>query len=90
MEITQEVAQTSNRFSLKTATHKDPYADLANDVIEGLSGTPKTLKPKYFYDAYGSKLFDQICETPFEKSSRPANIIKVANIDPLLTQCQKP
>ena len=32
------------------------------EVTEGLSSTPKTLPCKYFYDARGSALFDQICE----------------------------
>ena len=32
------------------------------DVIEGLSKSPKELQCKYFYDEKGSALFDQICE----------------------------
>ncbi len=32
------------------------------DVIEGLSQSPKTLPCKYFYDAKGSQLFEAICE----------------------------
>jgi len=34
------------------------------DVIAGLTKNPKTLPPKYFYDDYGSKLFQQICRLP--------------------------
>ncbi len=34
------------------------------DVIQGLSQTSKTLPAKYFYDARGSELFEQICELP--------------------------
>jgi dimethylhistidine N-methyltransferase len=34
------------------------------DAVAGLGATPKTLPCKYFYDAEGSKLFDQICELP--------------------------
>ena len=34
------------------------------DVIAGLSARPKTLSPKYFYDARGSALFEEICRTP--------------------------
>ena len=30
----------------------------------GLAATPKTLPPKYFYDARGSELFEQITELP--------------------------
>ncbi|MEM9532083.1 MAG: L-histidine N(alpha)-methyltransferase [Pseudomonadota bacterium] len=37
---------------------------LAEDVLAGLSATPKTLHPKYFYDERGSRLFDAICDTP--------------------------
>ena len=32
------------------------------DVIDGLSASPKELHCKYFYDETGSALFDQICE----------------------------
>jgi uncharacterized SAM-dependent methyltransferase len=31
------------------------------DVIEGLSQPRKSLSPKYFYDAAGSRLFERIC-----------------------------
>jgi uncharacterized SAM-dependent methyltransferase len=33
------------------------------DVIDGLSQSPKTLKPKYFYDNRGAQLFTEICKT---------------------------
>lgn len=34
------------------------------DAIAGLTQTPKTLPPRYFYDDRGSHLFEQICELP--------------------------
>ena len=34
------------------------------DVVKGLTQTPKTLSPKYFYNKKGSELFDKICELP--------------------------
>lgn len=40
-----------------------PANDFRADVIAGLSQSPSTLSPKYFYDAHGSHLFDLICET---------------------------
>jgi dimethylhistidine N-methyltransferase len=43
------------------------YQELNNngeDVIQGLTQTPKTLPAKYFYDEQGSELFEQICELP--------------------------
>ena len=38
-------------------------SDFLSDALEGLTASPKTLSPKYFYDARGSELFDAICET---------------------------
>lgn len=44
---------------------KDPQRDaFAQDVAEGLQNTPKSLEPKYFYDAIGSELFEKITEQP--------------------------
>ncbi len=37
---------------------------MAEDVRRGLTATPKTLPPKYFYDAEGSDLFECITELP--------------------------
>jgi L-histidine Nalpha-methyltransferase len=37
---------------------------LRRDVLEGLTQTPKSLPPKWFYDAVGSDLFDQITRLP--------------------------
>ncbi|MFC8241679.1 L-histidine N(alpha)-methyltransferase [Streptomyces chartreusis] len=39
-------------------------AALRADVLKGLTGTPKTLPPKWFYDAQGSELFEKITELP--------------------------
>ncbi|MEU5598010.1 L-histidine N(alpha)-methyltransferase [Streptomyces sp. NPDC020298] len=37
-------------------------AALRADVLQGLTADPKTLPPKWFYDARGSELFEQITE----------------------------
>lgn len=39
-------------------------AALRADVLQGLTATPKTLPPKWFYDADGSELFERITELP--------------------------
>ena len=36
----------------------------ARDAIDDLSQQPKRLSPKYFYDATGSELFEQITQLP--------------------------
>jgi L-histidine N-alpha-methyltransferase len=39
-------------------------AALRADVQRGLTAAPKALPPKWFYDAHGSELFEQITELP--------------------------
>ncbi len=38
--------------------------DFRDSVLRGLRGMPKALPSKFFYDAEGSRLFDQICDLP--------------------------
>ncbi len=47
----------------RTASTNKPRA-FASDVIDNLSQHPKRLSPKYFYDATGSELFEQITVLP--------------------------
>lgn len=41
-----------------------PPDDLLGDALAGLSRTPKRLSSKYFYDAHGSRLFEEITRQP--------------------------
>ncbi|MBO0849516.1 MAG: L-histidine N(alpha)-methyltransferase [Pseudonocardia sp.] len=45
-------------------TEADGQAALRSDARAGLTATPKVLPPKWFYDATGSKLYEQITELP--------------------------
>jgi dimethylhistidine N-methyltransferase len=36
----------------------------AQDMMRALGSRPRSISPKYFYDAEGSRLFDRICELP--------------------------
>ena len=38
--------------------------DLRADVLAGLAASPKSIPPKYFYDAAGCRLFEAICAQP--------------------------
>ncbi|HKX93243.1 MAG TPA: L-histidine N(alpha)-methyltransferase, partial [Methylibium sp.] len=38
--------------------------DFATALLAALSRRPRSIAPKYFYDAAGSALFDRICELP--------------------------
>ena len=53
------------RFALDSHLPPD-FAErsLRADVRAGLTATPKTLPPKWFYDARGSELFEQITRLP--------------------------
>ena len=49
----------SNHLEADSATRA-----LRRDVYDGLTQTPKSLPPKWFYDSVGSDLFDQITRLP--------------------------
>src|SRR3984893_11916238 len=48
----------------KTERFDDQTSASAGEVLEDLSQHPKRLSPKYFYDAAGSELFEQITRLP--------------------------
>lgn len=48
---------------MKTSTSPE-LTIFAEDVLQGLSSTPKTLSSKYFYDDEGSRLFQEIMKLP--------------------------
>lgn len=58
---------SNGRVSISTLDEPGIELDeMARDVREGLSATPKDLSPwpKYFYDAEGSRIFEEITELP--------------------------
>ncbi len=46
------------------STSSEVETNAGSDVIQGLTQTPKTIPPRYFYDDRGSELFEEICELP--------------------------
>ena len=52
---------------------------LADDARKGLAERPRSLPPRYFYDARGAELFNRICDTPEYYLTRTE--------DALLRQC---
>jgi L-histidine N-alpha-methyltransferase len=52
-------------FTISNYLSADSAANaLRRDVVHGLTKSPKSLPPKWFYDAVGSDLFDQITRLP--------------------------
>jgi len=52
------------RQGSSTASATQAESPFARDLVAGLSATPRSVSPKYFYDAVGSELFERICELP--------------------------
>jgi L-histidine Nalpha-methyltransferase len=62
-------------------TPADAHAALRADVLRGLTARPKELPPKYFYDARGSALFEQITALPEYFPTRTEAALLAANVD---------
>jgi dimethylhistidine N-methyltransferase len=54
----------ASQAALRAAYPIETADSFAADVLAGLTGKPKRLAPKYFYDAAGSALFERITELP--------------------------
>jgi L-histidine N-alpha-methyltransferase len=59
-------------------TDADPAAELRADVLAGLTATPRTLPPRWFYDERGSELFDRITRLPEYYPTRAERAILAA------------
>lgn len=66
MSITEQKSPNNlvnnSRFTIENLADNTVNKDDGKDVINGLKSEPKTLSPRYFYDAKGSQLFEKICQ----------------------------
>ncbi|WP_030194425.1 L-histidine N(alpha)-methyltransferase [Streptomyces sp. NRRL S-87] len=68
-----------SRFLLtRTLDEHAAETALRDDVLHGLTTTPKTLPPKWFYDGRGSELFEEITRLPEYYPTRAEREILVA------------
>jgi dimethylhistidine N-methyltransferase len=58
------VARDLSRRPAQLGTGRAAPGSFHEDVVAGLSLPQKSLPPKYFYDAKGSRLFERICRLP--------------------------
>ena len=63
MATSPTIGTQEPRIACETVARARNVPTLIDDVEAGLLTAPRVLPPKYFYDEYGSKLFDRICET---------------------------
>ncbi len=83
--LTQSAASSKHRFLQEGRLEITQLVNLSapsvtetnagSDVIQGLTQTPKSLPPKYFYDDRGSQLFEKICELPEYYVTRTETVI---------------
>jgi dimethylhistidine N-methyltransferase len=51
------------------------------EVLRGLRAQPKSIPPKYFYDADGARLFEAICQLPEYYLTRTENALLAAQVE---------
>src|SRR5215510_15195182 len=57
-------SSSTPRLVIHQSVSSNDQDSFVRDVRDGLTAKPKTLKPKYLYDALGSLLFEAICHLP--------------------------
>lgn len=77
----QSHCATPSNSDSHSLSEQEQTPGFRDDVIRGLSESQKELHCKYFYDARGSQLFDQICELPEYYPTRTEASIMSRNAD---------
>jgi L-histidine Nalpha-methyltransferase len=90
-----ETMQTSTRangaqgkFSCQYVRPARDLPSLADDTRTGLLTRPRSLPPKYFYDSFGSELFDRICTTPEYYVTRTEDALLAARAGAIIEASQ--
>jgi dimethylhistidine N-methyltransferase len=76
---------SADRLVIHNLVRAEAQSSLAEDVRLGLSGEPKRLFPKYFYDELGSQLFEAICLLPEYYLTRAENEILARSADEIVS-----
>jgi len=72
--------QTNMRAFPQLIDYFPPRAEMRADILNGLSRPQKEISPKYFYDARGSQLFEDITRLPEYYLTRTERSIMQASI----------
>lgn len=64
MNISTPIHQQDNRLQILNYLLEDDRQETGREIIAGMSRCQKRLPSKCFYDAYGSWLFERICDLP--------------------------
>ena len=89
-ESSEKSSKESSKESGEPLPESDLRAAFIRDVQDGLTRSPKTLPPQYFYDAKGSRLFEQICALPEYYLTRAEFEILRAHADEAVAHLAEP
>lgn len=81
---------TTEQIAIEVHLDADGGATMRRDVRAGLSGDPKELAPKYFYDKRGSQLFERITELPEYYPTRAERAILADRADEIVATAGEP
>jgi L-histidine N-alpha-methyltransferase len=76
------------RYCCLSLTPRRQVPTMAQEVQAGLKERPRTISPKYFYDALGSHLFERICDTAEYYPSRAEGELLARHAEAIIAQCQ--
>lgn len=79
-----------SRLTISRGQIRDEKIEFARDLRRGLSATPKYIPSRYFYDAQGSHLFEQICELPEYYPTRTEDKILQDHVSAILDEIPTP
>ena len=84
------LATTLSTLSTENVVFKNQHPDESDsraEILAGLHQKQKTINPKYFYDTYGSELFEQITNLPEYYPTRTEHSILMDNADSMSECC---
>jgi L-histidine N-alpha-methyltransferase len=64
MQTRIKLSQPNNRLQIQNYLLENDGGENGREIISGMTQPQKRLPSKYFYDAYGSWLFERICDLP--------------------------
>jgi len=79
--------ESTKRLSCTPVSPIRAAPSLLEDAQAGLLHPPRSLPPKYFYDEIGSRLFEEICQTPEYYPSRTEAGLLETYASHIITTC---
>ena len=79
MNTRKQISRQDGRLQILNCFFEDDRQETGREIIEGMTQPQKRLPSKYFYDAYGSWLFERICDLPEYYLTRTELAILAAN-----------